>query len=502
MVAALALVVAISIEALPLQEPSAPRPTAPPSQAESPWLDDKNLGDPLRSGESTQLPPALLDAATKLAGRALLANHAAETLEELCDDVGARLSGSDAANHAVAWCVARLRKDGFENVRTEKVLVPHWVRGRCEVAMTSPRAQSMYACALGGSVGTGGKPLVANVVATESLETLAKLPPEQVAGKIVLLTRRMTRDGGERSGYGATVSIRGNGAIAAAKVGAVGVLIRSVGTGNARVVHTGAMHYDEGVTRIPAAALSAEDAEMIERLLARGQPVAVSLDLGCETQGDVESANVVAELRGREKPDEVVVLGGHLDSWDLGLGAIDDGAGVVIAWEAVRLMKELDLRPRRTLRVVFWMNEENGLRGGNGYAEQHAAEAANHMVAIESDGGAGRPTGFGLTCDAADLPRVQALGALLRGLGCGSVKAGGGGADVGPLRKLAVPTMSLNQDSHWYFDYHHTPADTPDKVDPHELALNVAALSVMSYALAEMEPRLAPFPAPADEKTR
>src|SRR5262249_47160333 len=275
---------------------------------------------------------------------------------------------------------------------------PRWAGGRCEAAMTSPRAQPLYACALGGSVGTGGKPLVAEVVATESLETLAQLDPAQVAGKLVLLTRKMTRDGGERAGYGATVSIRTNGANAAAKLGAARGVIRSVGTGNARVVHTGAMHYDEGVVKIPAVALSAEDAEMLERLLARGQKVSVSLDLGCETQGDVESANVVGELRGREKPDEVVVLGGHLDSWDLGLGAIDDGAGVVIAWEAVRLMKELELRPRRTLRVVFWMNEENGLRGGAGYAEQHAAEATKHVVAIETDGGAGRPTGFGLTC--------------------------------------------------------------------------------------------------------
>ena len=484
-----------------LQRPQA-APPAPPSQAESPWLDDKNLGVPLRSAEAASLPPALLDAATRLAGRALVSNRAAETLEELCDDVGARLSGSDNASHAVEWCVARLKRDGFENVRAEKVMVPRWVRGRCEAAMTSPRAQPMEACALGGSVGTGGKALVAEVVATESLETLAKLPPEQVAGKIVLLTRKMTRDPGERAGYGATVSIRTNGANAAGKLGAVGVMIRSVGTGNARVVHTGAMHYDEGVPKIPAVALSAEDTEMLERLLARGQKVAVSLELGCETQGDVESANVVAELRGREKADELVVLGGHLDSWDLGLGAIDDGAGVVIAWEAVRLMKELELRPRRTLRVVFWMNEENGLRGGTGYAEQHAAEAGKHVVAIESDGGAGRPTGFGLTCAEADLPRVQALGALLRGLGCGNVRAGGGGADIGPLRKLDVPTMSLNQDARWYFDYHHTPADTPDKVDPHELALNVAALAVMSFALAEMEPRLAPFPPPAEEHTR
>lgn len=474
----------------------------PQTQAESPWLNDRNLGVPLRAAESARLDPALLDVAARLAGRALLANRATETLEALCDDVGPRLSGSAEANHAVEWCVARMQQDGLENVHAEKVMVPHWVRGRCDVAMTAPRAQPMHACALGGSVGTGGKPLVAPVIATESLESLAALDRAAVAGKIVLLTRRMERDGGEKAGYGPTVSIRSKGASAAARLGAVGVMIRSVGTGNARLPHTGHMSYDDGVPRIPAVAVSAEDAEMVERLLARGQSVTVSVDTTCEMQGDVESANVVGEWRGRERPEEVVLLGGHLDSWDLGSGAIDDGAGCVIAWEAVRLMKELGLRPRRTLRVVLWMSEENGSAGGIEYARLHADDAAKFVVAIESDGGAGRPSGFGLSCAEVDLPRVQALGALLRGLGCGTVRSGGGGADVGPLRKFAVPTMGLNQDGHWYFDYHHTPADTPDKVDPHEFALNVGAMAVMSYALAELEPRLAPFPAPAGEERK
>jgi len=222
--------------------------------------------------------------------------------------------------------------------------------------------------------------------------------------------------------------------------------------------------------------------------------VKVTFEATCEMQGDVESANVVADLRGREKPDEIVLVSGHLDSWDLASGAIDDGAGCVIAWEAVRLMRELNLRPRRTLRVVLWMSEENGSSGAKAYAIQHEAEAEKHVVAIESDSGGGRPEGFGLTCTDEDLPRVQALAPLLRGLGCGLVRKGGGGADVGQLRRLSIPTMGLSQDDFWYFDYHHTPADTPDKVDPHELALNVAAMAVMSYAIAELEPRLAPAP--------
>ncbi len=474
----------------------------PPTQSESPWLDDKNLGAPLDPGEVPPLAQPLLDVAAKLVGRALVSNRASATLAQLCDDCGARLSGSENANFAVEWCLERLRADGFENVHPEKVMVPHWVRGHCKVALAAPRGQELAACALGGSIGTNGQAIRAPVIATASLESLAKLAPSDVRGKIVLFTRKMERDGGATSGYGPTVSIRGGGASAAARLGAVAVMIRSVGTGNARLPHTGAMRYDEGVPKIPAVAISAEDAEMIERLLARDRPVEVAVELGCETLPDVESANVVADLVGREKPEEIVVIGGHLDSWDLGTGAIDDGAGVVIAWEAARLIRESGLRPRRTIRLVFFMNEENGLRGGDGYAAEHAGELANHVAAIEADSGAGRPLGFGCTSTDDDLARVTQLGALLRGIGAGSVSKGGGGADIGPMRKAGVPTLGLQQDSHWYFDYHHTPADTPDKVDPHELALNVAAMAVMAYALAEITPRLTNAPQDSNESGR
>ncbi|MBL8840593.1 MAG: M20/M25/M40 family metallo-hydrolase [Planctomycetes bacterium] len=473
-----------------------------PSQAESPWLDDKNLGAPLRPGEVPPLAEPLLDVAAKLVGRALVSNRAMATLEELCDDCGPRLSGSAGADLAVEWCLERLRADGFDDVHAEKVMVPRWVRGDCKVAMTGPRAQELAACALGGSVGTGGRTLTAPVIATPSLETLAKLSPADVRGKIVLLTRKMERDGGSESGYGPTVSIRGGGAVAAAKLGAVAVMIRSVGTGNARLPHTGAMRYEEGVAKIPAVALSAEDAELLDRLLARGRDVSVSLALGCETLPDVESANVIAELRGREKPEEIVVIGGHLDSWDLGSGAIDDGAGCVIAWEALRLFRELGLRPRRTVRLVLFMNEENGSRGGESYFADHRDEMGRTVAAIESDSGAGRPLGFGCTSSDGDLARVQQLGALLSGIGANAVTKGGGGVDIGPMRGGGVPTLGLRQDSHWYFDYHHTPADTPDKVDPHELALNVAAMAVMAYALAELEPRLANYPQEAETPRR
>ncbi|MBM4013701.1 MAG: M20/M25/M40 family metallo-hydrolase [Planctomycetes bacterium] len=472
-----------------------------PMKTESPWLDDQNLGTPLRSEELPQLAGSLLEGATRLIGRALIANRAVETLEQLCDDCGSRLSGSTGADLAVAWCLDRLTRDGFSNVHAERVMVPRWVRGHCRVTMSLPREQELAACALGGSVGTGGRPLKAAVIATPSLETLARLSPAEVRGKMVLLTRKMERDD-PASGYGPTVSIRSDGASAAAKLGAVAVLIRSVGTGNARLPHTGAMNYDPGVTKIPAVALSAEDAEMLDRLIARERDVEVSLDLGCETLPDVESANVVAELPGREKPEEIVLLGGHLDSWDLGTGALDDGAGVVIAWEAARLIRELGLRPRRTLRLVLFMNEENGLRGGDGYFAEHRADLANHVAAIEADSGAGRPLGFGCTSSDGDLARVQQLGLLLRGIGAGEITKGGGGADIGPLRAAGVPTLGLRQDSRWYFDYHHTAADTPDKADPHELALNVAAMAVMAWGLAELDPRLANFPAENPPRSR
>jgi carboxypeptidase Q len=230
--------------------------------------------------------------------------------------------------------------------------------------------------------------------------------------------------------------------------------------------------------------------------------VEVAIDLGCETLPDVESANVIAELSGREKPEEIVLVGGPLDSWDLGTGALDDGAGCVIAWEALRLIREAGLRPRRTLRLVLFMNEENGVRGGDGYFADHRDELKGHVAAIEADSGAGRPQGFGCTSSEPDLARVAQIGALLRGLGAGAVTKGGGGVDISPLRAGGVPTLGLRQDGHWYFDYHHTAADTPDKADPHELALNVAAMAVMAFCLAELEPRLENFPAADPPRTR
>jgi len=287
--------------------------------------------------------------------------------------------------------------------------------------------------------------------------------------------------------------MRGTGAIEAAKLGAVATMIRSVGSAPFRLVHTGAMRYEEGVPKIPAAAISEEDADLIHRLLASGETVRVHLELGCATLPDAESANVVADLRGRKRPDEIVLIGAHLDSWDLGTGAIDDGAGVAIVMETMRLLRALDLHPRRTIRAVLYTNEENGTRGGKGYKEAHENELAKHVVAIESDSGGARPKGFGVSAGAGAVDLVRAIASRLRPVGADDVSADGGGADISSLKLAGVPQMSLRQDSTYYFDYHHTAADTLDKVDRTELAMNVAAMAVMAYALADREETLARY---------
>jgi Zn-dependent M28 family amino/carboxypeptidase len=288
---------------------------------------------------------------------------------------------------------------------------------------------------------------------------------------------------------------RSQGAVEAAKVGAVGALVRSVGTASYRLPHTGQMHYDEQVKKIPAAAITAEDADLISRLLKSGREVTMHFELGCEALDDVPSANVVADLPGREKPNEIVLIGAHLDSWDVGTGALDDGAGVAICIEALRLLKALEIKPRRTVRVVLFMNEENGLRGGTEYAHAHASELPSHVAAIESDSGAARPLGFQIQAGPGALDRLRELIPLVSAVGATDVREGHGGADIGPLRTGGVPMLGLRQDVTHYFDYHHTPADTLDKVDRKELAQNAATMAVMAYALAEMEgtlPRVAP----------
>jgi carboxypeptidase Q len=385
--------------------------------------------------------------------------------------------------------LAEMKRDGLENVRGEQVMVPRWVRGEESARLVQPRAVPLHMLGLGGSIGTPARGITAEVLVVGSFDELATRG-EQARAKIVLFDVPFTS-------YGQTVAYRGRGAVEAARVGAVASLIRSVGPFGMQTPHTGSMSYDTtgAVPKIPAAALSMEDAMMLRRMQERGERVVVSLRMGARTLPDVPSRNVVAELVGSERPDEVVVLGGHIDSWDVGTGAMDDAGGVVAAWEAVRLMKSLGLRPRRTVRVVGWTNEENGLRGGNGYRDQHRDELAKHVLAIESDGGVFKPLGFGFTGSDSARAVVRQIATLLDRIGSGRIGPTGGGADIGPIMREGVPGMGLEVDGSRYFWYHHTAADTPDKLDPREVALSVATMAVMAYVVADLPdalPRAAP----------
>ena len=400
-------------------------------------------------------------------------------LAELTDGFGHRLSGSDALERAIDWIIARMKTEGLENVRGEPVLVPRWIRGHEKAELLEPRYLSLPMLGLGGSVGTPRGGLQAEVLVVSSYDEL-KARAADARGRIVLFDVPFTS-------YGQTVVYRGTGPSEAAKLGAVAMLLRSVGPFGMRTPHTGATGpYDPAVGRIPAAAITMEDAAMLHRMQERGQRIVVRLEMEAHFLPDILSRNVIGELVGREKPDEVVVFGGHIDSWDVGTGAMDDAGGVVAAWEAVRLLKTLGLRPRRTIRVVGWTNEENGGRGGQAYRDTHQAALARHSAAIESDGGTFKFRGFGFSGSDSAYAIVRQIGKLLKTLGADTVFRGGGGADIGPIMARGVPGMAHLVDGTRYFWYHHTEADNVDKIDPRELAENVAAMAVMAYVIAEL----------------
>jgi carboxypeptidase Q len=437
------------------------------------------------------------DAAERLIGAALASDHAYLRLSQLCDGIGHRLTGSPQLERAIQWAAAAMREDGLERVRLIPALVPHWVRGEEHAEMVEPGPETLSILGLGKSVGTPPGGITADVVVVTSFAELDSLPDEAVRGRIVLYDVPFVN-------YGVTVRYRGAGAMRAARRGAVAALVRSVGPVSLRTPHTGALYYADSVAKIPAAAVTIEDATMMHRLLARGERVRVHLEMGAQTLPDTLSADVIGELRGRERPDEVVVVGGHLDSWDVGQGAQDDGGGCVISMEAVRLMKRLGLRPRRTVRCVFWTNEEYGSRGAQAYAESLGTKE-RHVAAVESDGGVERLVGFAVGMrraaepDSEDAPRSAAIaarlapvGRLLEGLGGGHIQGGGSDTDIEPLMKLGVPGIAHRTTGEHYFDWHHTQADMLDKVDPVELRKNVAAMAVMVYVLAEMPEPLVP----------
>ena len=421
-------------------------------------------------------------ATDRIIDAALKDSAAWNRIAELTDTFGHRISGSDALEKAIDWTLARMREDGLENVRGEPVMVPQWVRGAESVELITPRRKSMTMLGLGGSVATPAGGITAPVLVVTSFDELTTRAAD-AKGKIVLFDAPFTN-------YGETGAYRRTGASVAARAGAVAMLLRSVGPFSMNSPHTGSQRYDTTVTTIPAAAITAEDAMMLHRMQDRGQAITVHLTMNARMLPDAPSRNIVAEIRGRELPDEIVVMGGHIDSWDVGQGAMDDAGGVVAAWEAVRLMKALGLRPRRTIRVVGWTNEENGGRGGQAYRAAHAAEVDKHVFAMESDGGVFRPFGLAAVGSDSAIAMLGRIAPLLARIGADSIIRGGGEADIAPLLAAGVPGAGLIVDGTRYFWYHHTNADTPDKLDPRDVARCVALMAVYAYVIAEMPERL------------
>lgn len=403
-------------------------------------------------------------------------------IAELTEKYGNRFSGSQSLEQAIDWVIAKMKADGLENVRGEPAMIPHWVRGAESAEMVAPRRQNLPMLGLGGSIATPSGGITAPVMVVKSFDEL-KARAADAKGKIVLFNVVFTD-------YGQTVAYRRDGATAASRAGAVASLIRSVTPYSMRTPHTGGMAYDSAVKKIPHAAITPEDADMIERLIGRGEKVQVKLTMSAQALPDVPSRNVIGELKGREFPDEVVVMGGHIDSWDVGRGAMDDAGGVVAAWEALRILKRLGLQPRRTIRVVGWVNEENGTRGGLAYRDAHKAEAEKHVLAMESDDGVFKPLGFGFTGSDAAMAIMRQVGALLEPMGANKVEKGGGGADIGPIMGLGVPGVGLNTVQDKYFWFHHTEADTVDKLDPKEVAQCAALMAIVSYVIADLPTKL------------
>jgi hypothetical protein len=435
----------------------------------------------------------------RLINAALADNDGYSKLAYLCDRIGNRLSGSESLPRAIAWAEETMKRDGLSNVHTIPVKVPHWVRGAESARLTAPESKALHMLGLGMSVATPPGGINGDVVVVSDFDELAKLGRAGVTGKIVLFNEVY-------KGYGQTSIYRTGGPSRAAALGAIAVLVRSVTPLAMQIPHTGTLTYDEAQPKVPAAAVSVEDALMMARFASQHIPVKVHLEMTAHLEPDADSFDVMGEIPGREHPEEVVVLGGHIDSWDVGRGAQDDGSGIIASLQAVALIKKLGLEPRRTVRVVFWVNEENGGRGGEAYRTWAGEHVSNHVAAIEMDGGAEAPRGFGygaggegrgggaVTLSANErgsLVKLQEIGKLLDRIGAGEIGAGGGGSDIAPLTRDGVPSLGLRTVGTHYFDWHHTEADTLDKVDPDDFRKNIATLAVMSYVLADMPGRIA-----------
>ena len=440
--------------------------------------------------------PQTLADLKRLQQAALKSDYAYRQVAHLANNIGPRLSGSVQAAKAVEYIANELKAIGCQ-VQLEKVMVPHWVRGEetATLVQFSGQAenttQKIVLCALGPSVATPPEGITAEVIAAKNFDELKALPREKVAGKIVLFNypfdKQMAAEGRGGEAYGEAVVYRGDGPSAAARQGAVACLVRSVGSADYRLPHTGYTKYADDAPKIPAGAITAEDAELIVDLARQG-PVKMKLVLTPQQLPDVESANVIGDIKGTEHPEQIVIVSGHLDSWDLATGATDDGAGVAVSMEAANLIQKLHLKPKRTIRVIAWMNEENGLAGSKQYAKNHEKEWSNHFATMETDGGAGHPLGLNVKGKPEIKKMLAPVLATLQESGAGGTNfVEHVGADIEPMEKANIPAFSPIQDSRFYFNYHHTAADTLDKIVPKELGENSAVVAVAAYALANLE---------------
>jgi carboxypeptidase Q len=409
-------------------------------------------------------------------------SFACDWLQGLCDSVGARLAGSPGYEAAVAYAVRTATEAGFDRVWTEPFDGPCWVRGAEHARVLAPVEFELPILGIGMTVGTPAEGIEAEVLAVTDFAELEQRAAE-AEGRIVLFNPPW-------GGYGESVQYRTKGAVEAARHGAVAVLVRSVTNHSLATLHTGMMSYADDVAQIPAACVTVEDAGRLQRLSKAGATIRVRMLMDHETPPACTQANVIAELRGRERPDEIVLIGGHLDSWDVGTGAHDDGAGCAITLAAAQLLAKLELRPRRTVRVVLFACEELGGHGGQAYASAHADEVSNHVAALESDSGSFAPRGFTVRSSDAVIARLGELAAPLSSIGAEAVSAGWAGVDIHPIVELGVPGIGHRTHHDAYFHYHHSPADTFDKIDPEDLARNVAAVAALTWLIAEDETSL------------
>jgi len=446
------------------------------------------------SGGKSAWTPDQLATMDKLRDAAMKDTYALDELSYLTYNIGPRISGSPQAEAAVHRVAGEMRALGAE-VTLEPAKVPHWVRGveTAEVVswagQTPGTTQKVVLTALGGSVATPAEGVTAEVVVVDDWKQLAALPPGAAKGKILLFNHHFDKElaavGSGLNAYGDAVAYRAGGPSAGAAVGGIAVLVRSAGGADYRLPHTGMTEYLPGVPKVPAAAVSSEDADLLKVLTSEG-PVKLHLTLTPQTLPDADSYNVIADWKGTEHPEQVVIVSGHLDSWDLGTGAIDDGAGVVVSMQAIHLLQKLGIHPRRTVRFVAWMTEEQGSQGAAAYVAEHGSDAANHIGAIECDLGADHPSGIYYAGKPALGDWLRPVGQVLDAIGAAQLEAAPGtGEDIEGLTEKGVPSFAPIQDSRFYFNYHHTAADTFDKVDPKLLNENAAVMTVLAYALAD-----------------